>query len=108
MRSTDGTIRLIDFEDFCHGPREWDVAVEAVRHRALGWVSESDYRSYVEQYGFDVIDWSGFPTVRAARELNMITWLAQRLRQAPEIDAEVRQRISDLRDNQSARQWHTF
>src|SRR5262249_17544055 len=35
MRFTDGTIKLIDFEDFCHGPREWDVAVEAVRHRAL-------------------------------------------------------------------------
>jgi Phosphotransferase enzyme family len=35
MRSTNGTIKLIDFEDFCHGPREWDVAVEAVRHRAL-------------------------------------------------------------------------
>lgn len=108
MRSTNGTIKLIDFEDFCHGPREWDVAVEAVRHRALGWVSESDYRSYVEEYGFDVIDWPGFRTVRAARELNMTTWLAQRLGQATEIDTEVRQRISDLRDDQYARHWRPF
>lgn len=108
MRSTNGTINLIDFEDFCHGPREWDVAVEAVRYRALGWVSESDYRSYVEEYGFDVIDWPGFRTIRAARELNMTIWLTQRLGQTTEIDAEVRQRIADLRDDQSTRRWHTF
>ncbi len=108
MRSTNGTIKLIDFDDFCHGPREWDVAVEAVRHRALDWVSESDYRSYVEEYGFDVIDWPGFRTVRAARELNMTTWLAQRLGQETEIDTEVRQRISDLRDDQSTRHWRPF
>lgn len=63
MRSVSGTIKLIDFEDFCHGPREWDVAVEAVRHQALGWVGESDYRSYAAEYGFDVIDWPGFSVV---------------------------------------------
>ncbi|MGH3754894.1 MAG: phosphotransferase enzyme family protein [Pseudonocardiaceae bacterium] len=108
MRSVNGTIKMIDFEDFCHGPREWDVAVEAVRHRALDWVSESDYRSYVEEYGFDIIDWPGFHTIRAARELNMTTWLAQRLGQSMEIDTEVRQRISDLRDDQSPRHWRPF
>lgn len=108
MRSANGTIKLIDFEDFCHGPREWDIAVEAVRHQALGWVSESDYRSYVAEYGVDVIDWPGYPVVRAARELNMTTWLAQRLGQKEEIDVEVRRRISDLREDQSARHWRTF
>lgn len=36
IRCTNGTIKLIDFEDFCHGPREWDVAVEAVRYQSLG------------------------------------------------------------------------
>ncbi|MGH7745737.1 MAG: phosphotransferase family protein, partial [Candidatus Dormibacteria bacterium] len=108
MRSANGTIKLIDFEDFCHGPREWDIAVEAVRHQALGWVSENDYRSYVAEYGVDVIDWPGYPVVRAARELNMTTWLAQRLGQEEEIDVEVRRRISDLREDQSARHWRTF
>jgi Ser/Thr protein kinase RdoA (MazF antagonist) len=105
MRCTDGTIKLIDFEDFCRGPREWDVAVEAVRYRSLGWVSEDDYRSYVAEYGFDVIRWPGFRTLRAARELNMTTWLAQRLGQDAGIDAEVRRRIADLQDDQSTRNW---
>jgi Ser/Thr protein kinase RdoA (MazF antagonist) len=105
MRCTNGTIKLIDFEDFCNGPREWDVAVEAVRYRSLGWVSEDDYRSYVAEYGFDVIRWPGFRTLRAARELNMTTWLAQRLGQDAGIDAEVRRRIADLQDDQSTRHW---
>jgi hypothetical protein len=105
MRCANGTIKLIDFEDFCHGPREWDVAVEAVRHQAFGWVSEDDYRSYVAEYGFDVIRWPGFRTLRAARELNMTTWLAQRLGQDAAIDAEVRRRITDLQDEQSTRHW---
>jgi Phosphotransferase enzyme family len=108
MRSANGTIKLIDFEDFCYGPREWDVAVEAVRYQSLGWVNENDYRSYATEYGFDVIDWPGFRVVRAARELNMTTWLAQRLGQEEEIDVEVRQRISDLRNDQSPRHWRTF
>ena len=107
-RSTDGTIKLIDFEDFCYGPREWDVAVEAVRHQALRWVSEDDYRSYVAEYGFNVLDWPGFPIIRAARELNMTTWLAQRLGQDKEIDTEIRQRITDLRNGHSARHWRPF
>ncbi|HEX4103283.1 MAG TPA: aminoglycoside phosphotransferase family protein [Pseudonocardiaceae bacterium] len=105
MRCTNGTIKLIDFEDFCHGPREWDVAVEAVRYRSLGWVSEDDYHSYVAEYGFDVIRWPGFRTLRAARELNMTTWLTQRLGQDAGIDAEVRRRIADLQDDQSTRHW---
>lgn len=105
MRCTNGTIKLIDFEDFCHGPREWDVAVEAVRHRSLGWVSENNYRSYVAEYGFDVLCWPGFRTLRAARELNMTTWLAQRLGQDAGIDAEVQRRIADLQDDQSTRHW---
>lgn len=108
MREANGQIKLIDFEDFCHGPREWDVAVEAIRHRALGWVSDDDYQSYVAEYGFDVLGWAGFRTLRAARELNMTTWLAQRLGQDADIDAEIRQRIADLRDDQSTRHWRAF
>lgn len=108
MREASGQIKLIDFEDFCHGPREWDVAVEATRHKALGWVTEADYQSYVREYGFDVLGWPGFRTLRAARELNMTTWLAQRLGQSDEIDAEIHQRIADLRDDQSTRHWRAF
>lgn len=108
MRDRSGTVRLIDFEDFCWGPREWDACIESVRYRAMGWSSDEDYAAYVRAYGFDPLDWSGFPVVRAIRELNMTTWLAQQLGQSVEVDAEVRKRIADLRDGQAPRRWHVF
>lgn len=108
MRTKDGTILLIDLEDFAYGPREWDAAVISVRYQAFGWESEEDYRGYVGAYGFDPISWPGFPTVRAARELNMTTWLAQRFGTLPELDAEVLKRINDLRDDQALRHWEVF
>lgn len=108
MRDRSGAVKLIDFEDFCWGPREWDVCVYAVRFHAMRWETEDEYAAYVSAYGFDPLNWPGFPVVRAVRELNMTTWLAQQLGQSAEIDAEVRQRIADLRDDQAPRNWRIF
>ena len=108
MRDQTGLVKLIDFEDFCWGPREWDVCVEAVRYYSFGWVSDEDYAEYTSAYGFDPLRWSGFPVVKAIRELNMTTWLAQQLGQSAEVDEEVHKRISDLRDSQAPRNWRPF
>jgi len=108
MRDPAGTVRVIDLEDFCWGPREWDACVEAVRYQAMGWVSDADYAAYTDAYGFDPLDWDGFPVIRAIRELNMTTWLAQQLGQSTEVDAEIRTRIADLHNGQLPRQWHVF
>ncbi|MGH3671352.1 MAG: phosphotransferase enzyme family protein [Pseudonocardiaceae bacterium] len=77
IRSTNGEIKLIDFEDFSHGPREWDVSTESIRHQKMSGRPAGDYRDYTTAYGFDPLDWSGFPILRAARELNMATWVIQ-------------------------------
>lgn len=106
--ASSGAVLLIDFEDFAWGPREWDVSVASVRHVAFNWESDDEYRRYVEAYGWDPITWSGFPVLRAIRELNMTTWLMQLLGQSAEIDAEVRKRVRDLRDQKAPREWHVF
>lgn len=108
MRDLSGVVRLIDFEDFCHGPREWDVCVEAVRFHALGWVSDASYRAYVHSYGFDPLTWPGFDVVCAIRELNMTTWLLQMIGQSSDIDQEISTRIDDLRSGARPRHWKTF
>jgi hypothetical protein len=84
------------------------VAVEAVRFKSMGWVSDSDYRSYVSAYGFDPITWDGFPVLRDARELNMTTWLMQQCCESREIDSEIARRIEDLRNPGRRRHWNTF
>lgn len=101
-------VRLIDFEDFCVGPREWDLCVEAVGYWALNWISDDDYERYVDACGFDALSWPGFKVIRAIRELNMTTWLAQMLGQSSEVDAEVMRRIRDLRNDDVPRGWRPF
>lgn len=108
MRSDRGAILVIDLEDFCYGPREWDAAVMSVRRQAFGWESEAEYRGYVKAYGYDPLDWPGFPVLRAVRELNMTTWLAQSYEQSSEVAAEVLRRIADLGDDQTLRDWRVF
>lgn len=106
--ASTGSVRLIDFEDFAWGPREWDASVASIRHVAFGWESDEEYRRYIAAYGWDPITWSGFPVFRAIRELNMTTWLMQLLGQSAEIDAEVQKRVRDLRDQDAPRDWHVF
>ncbi|WP_232376378.1 aminoglycoside phosphotransferase family protein [Amycolatopsis aidingensis] len=106
--SQSGKVRLIDLEDFCFGPREWDACVEAIGYDDFGWITDVDYRSYVEAYGFDPLQWSGYPVIKSIRELNMTTWLAQMLGQSREVDDEVHRRINDLRDDDAPRKWRTF
>lgn len=108
MRGSDGVVRLIDFEVVSHGPREWDVSILGAAWDGFGWMGEDEYRRCVQAYGFDSAAWPGFPTLRAIRELNMATWLAQRMGESDELDREVRQRLADLRDGQAVRRWQPF
>ncbi|WP_084628598.1 phosphotransferase enzyme family protein [Amycolatopsis nigrescens] len=103
-----GKVKLIDFEDFCIGPREWDLCVEAIGYSVFGWISRSDYYSYVRACGFDALEWSGFRVIKAIRELNMTTWLAQMVGQSAKVDKEVTRRIRDLRDDDAPRCWSVF
>jgi aminoglycoside phosphotransferase (APT) family kinase protein len=108
MRTEHGAILLLDLEDFCYGPREWDAAVMGVRHQAFGWESDEEYQSYVEAYGYNPLDWPGFPVLRAIRELNMTTWLSQRFDESAEVAAEVLKRVHDLGNDQALRDWRVF
>lgn len=108
MRDRSGSVRLIDFEAFASGPREWDISVVGAAFRGFGWMTSSEYSRCVAEYGWDVTEWPGFSTLRAIRELNMTSWLLQRKGESQEIDAEIQRRIDDLRDGESPRHWRRF
>lgn len=105
MRREDGTVVLIDFEAFAWGPREWDASVFTAAYAAFGWMDEAEYRRCVDAYGWDPLTWSGFPTMRAIRELNMVTWLLQRAGESTEVDDEIARRLADLRNDDLPRRW---
>jgi len=106
LRGQDGVVRLIDFEDFAIGPREWDIAVEAMRFRSFGWISEQRYAEFVTAYGFDPLTWPGCLAVCAAREINMTTWLMQHRGRSEPMDFKIDRHVHDLLNDATRRAWH--
>lgn len=103
-----GEVVVLDFEAFCFGPREWDLSLSAARRYGFDWVSDEEYARFVEVYGFDVACWGGFPILRQVRELGMTTWLMQLVETDARIEAEFRQRMSDLVTGKIPRRWRPF
>lgn len=65
---------LIDFDQVCRGPREWDLVPNLVTARRLG-LAESDYQEFSAAYGFDLRTSPDVETLVRLRELGMVSWL---------------------------------
>lgn len=104
LRRTDGGVALIDLESFAYGHPEADLAVTAAE-KLMGWHTEEAYAGFVRAYGFDLLDWDGFPTIRAIGELKQTTWLMQNLGHSASTDAEIYRRLDDLRHPGRPRDW---
>ncbi|MBE2997196.1 aminoglycoside phosphotransferase family protein [Nocardiopsis sp. HNM0947] len=104
QQSSDRPPVLLDLERVSVGPREWDVIVPAVYWR-VGWYSDDEYKQFVQAYGWDIREWSGFEVLATARELRMICWLSSRTGREPHLLTEARRRISSLEDPSARHAW---
>jgi aminoglycoside phosphotransferase (APT) family kinase protein len=107
IRDREGRAILADLDGFAIGPREWDLILTALYFERFGWHTESEYALFTETYGYDVMKWSGYSTMRDLRELLMVAWLAQSVRS----DAgrrELAKRIETLRADGSRTDWSPF
>src|SRR5882757_4078061 len=75
MLDGNGQALLIDLDNFCNGPREWDLSLTAFYFDRLGWHSDAEYRRFVEIYGWDVMQWPGYATFADMHEVLMTIWL---------------------------------
>ena len=107
-RQADGVAVLVDLDGFSSGPREWDLVLTAMYFERFGWHTGQEYREFASVYGFDVMTWPGYPVLRDIRELLMVAWLAQNIRQSPVVAAEVARRTGDLRSGDGRRDWAPF
>lgn len=108
IRHRDGYPVLIDLDSFATGPREWDLVLTATYYDSFGWHTAQEYQDFVGIYGFDVMEWPGFPTLRAIRELIMVSWLSQKAAENDETTAELRRRVNDLRTGASRHGWQPY
>jgi hypothetical protein len=103
----DGTVVLIDFERFARGHPETDLSVTATEYLA-GWHTDLEYAGFARAYERDVMEWAGFPVLRAVNELKMTTWLMQNIGEDERAAAEFRSRMASLRDDSAPRRWQPF
>jgi Ser/Thr protein kinase RdoA (MazF antagonist) len=108
MRTETGGIVIGDLECFATGPREWDIALPAAYRYGLGWLTDDEYRTFVEVYGYDVSQAPCFPVLRSIREVNMTAWLMQNVAESGDIGNEFRRRMADLRNPDAPRRWRPF
>jgi thiamine kinase-like enzyme len=73
------SVELIDFERVCWGQPEWDLAMTAMEFVTASFWTSDQYRDFVESYGFDITEWSGFPALRRTYEIKVTTWLMQNI-----------------------------
>ena len=108
LHDRDGNPVVIDLDGFAIGPREWDLALTAIYYDSFGWHTRDEYETFVRVYGFDIMQWAGYPTMRAVREILMVTWLIQQAGDHPPAAAEAAKRIAALRTGASRKDWQPY
>jgi aminoglycoside phosphotransferase (APT) family kinase protein len=108
LRDTHGMPVVIDLDSFAIGPREWDLALTAIYYDSFGWHTHEEYKKFAELYGFDIMQWPGYPVMREVREYLMVTWLSQKVGESERLAEEFANRISSLRTGASRRDWRPY
>lgn len=103
-----GRAVLIDLDGFALGPREWDLTLTAMYFERYGWHTRTEYEAFVRAYGFDVMNWYGYPALADIRELSMVVWLAQNAVDDERVATELQRRLSDLKTGGDRHGWQPF
>ncbi|MFI7104163.1 phosphotransferase family protein [Streptomyces sp. NPDC050161] len=100
-----GEARLLDFERTSVGPPEWDLTSTAVAYDTFGSLTEEEYHTYCELYGYDVMAWPGYETLRGIRELRLVTFALQTADYDSAAFAQAQYRIDCVRGRRGPRPW---
>lgn len=99
------TTLFLDFEKVSIGPPAWDLVSVAVLNDSTAWISDAQYREFVDSYGEDVTTWPDYKLLRAIRELRMTCYVAQLASDHSSAPEELSRRIDCLRGRQGPRPW---
>jgi aminoglycoside phosphotransferase (APT) family kinase protein len=108
LQDSDSKPVVIDLDGFAIGPREWDLALTAIYYDSFGWHTRQEYETFVDVYGFDIMQWRGYAVMRAVREFLMVTWVIQKANESERVAAEASKRIAALRTGASRKDWEPY
>jgi Phosphotransferase enzyme family len=104
-RDSSGAPVLIDLDGFAIGPREWDLVLTAMYYDSFGWHTRQEYEDFARVYGYDILQWPGYPVLREVREFLMVTWVVQKAPEDAWAAGEAAKRIAALRTGASRKDW---
>jgi len=106
IRTPAGVALMLDFDSASHGPREWDLIPAAVD--AIRFQRPQVHRDLAAVYGFDVTTWSGWPTLRAVRELQLVASAVPRLSSSTDVAAQFAHRLRTVREGLDGPPWQPY
>jgi aminoglycoside phosphotransferase (APT) family kinase protein len=108
LRDDQGNPVVIDLDDFATGPREWDLILTAIYYDRFGWHTREEYETFTRIYGYDLLQWPGYPVLAEIREFIMVTWMILKADEGDRTSAEARKRLTALRTGASRKDWGPF
>jgi Ser/Thr protein kinase RdoA (MazF antagonist) len=108
LRDYDDNPVVIDLDGFAIGPREWDLIQTAIYYDRFGWHTQEEYETFARVYGFDIMQWPGYPSLADIREFIMVTWIVSKAGENERTSAEARKRVNALRTGASRKDWGPF
>ena len=99
---------VIDLDDFATGPREWDLIQTAIYYDRFGWHTREEYETFTRVYGYDLLQWPGYPVLADVREFIMVTWMVLKADESGRTSEEARKRLNALRTGESRKDWNPF
>lgn len=108
LRDRAGRAVLIDLDGFALAPREWDLIQTALFYDRFGWHTAAEYESFVDHYGFDVMNWPGYEVLADLRELMMTLWLGGKAGAERKAAEEFARRVESIRTDGDRRLWEPF
>jgi Phosphotransferase enzyme family len=98
---------ICDFDSTADGPREWDLTPVAVGRLRFDYPGDA-YGELAAGYGFDVLNWPGFPVLRQIRELKLVTSVIPILHSNPALREQWAFRLRTFRERDGAAKWSTY
>lgn len=105
LRDWNGRPVMIDLDNFAIGHREWDLILTAVFYDSFGWHTAAEYEDFARVYGFDIMKWSGYPTLKELSEYLMVTWVITKAGESQQVADEASKRIESMRTGSSRKHW---
>jgi aminoglycoside phosphotransferase (APT) family kinase protein len=105
LRDWHGRPVMIDLDNFAIGHREWDLILTAVYYDSFGWHTTQEYAEFAQAYGFDIMKWSGYSTLKELSEFLMVTWVITKAAESQRVADEASKRIKSIRTGASRKDW---